>query len=92
MSNGSSKWWQKFEVQNRYIWIGSNTITSLSGPEVSGAFAIIANETVSEDFSAHYTSLTPDNNPNNPWMKELWERLYNCSWQSNDPQLSCKKS
>ena len=80
----------KYEVQNRYIWIGSNTITSLSGPEVSGAFAIIANETVSGDFSAHYSSLTPDNNPNNPWMKELWERLYNCSWQSNDPQLSCK--
>ena len=80
----------KHDIQNKYIWIGSNTIASLSGSEVSGSFAITSNETVSGDFSAYYSSLTPENNPNNPWMKELWERLYNCSWQSSDPQLSCK--
>ena len=80
----------KREIQNKYIWIGSNTIARLSGPEVSGSFAIVSNETVSGDFSTYYSSLTPENNPNNPWMKELWERLYNCSWQRSDPQLSCK--
>ena len=76
-------------LENKYIWIGSDTLTSFTGPEVSGAFALVPKFSVSQSFQNQYRSTPPVNDPDNPWMKQLWALMYNCSWTSTDSQLTC---
>ena len=78
-------------LENQYIWIGSDTLTSFTGAEVSGAFSVTPKFSVSNQFRDYYKRIieTPTNNRDNPWMNELWAVLHNCSWTSTDPQLSC---
>ncbi len=41
-----------------------------------------------QPFADYYHSLTPDDSSNNPWMKPLWEKYYDCEWHiTNTSQI-----
>ncbi len=78
------------QLSNKYIWVGSETLVTWTGPEASGGFAFLPQLNVPKSFSDYYRSRTPVNNERNPWMRELWSMMNNCTWTTQDPLMSCE--
>ncbi len=78
---------QSRDMESKYVWVGSNTLAEVDLQVSLEAFSVSPQLNISRYFAADYRAKTPANNPNNPWILELWESLYNCSWQTN----SCQK-
>ncbi|CAH1792939.1 unnamed protein product, partial [Owenia fusiformis] len=85
----------KYNAAREFIWIGSDTFEE---PDVEnipktlhGAFSVQLTSKYDKAFIEHYRTLTPWNNPNNPWFSEYWTLAFNCTWETNstDPRPPC---
>ena len=77
-------------LYGQFIWIGGDAMGHVDlGPAADGALVIYLSGKVVPDFDKYVIKLTPANNPNNPWMAELWELLYDCKWNRSMGSKSC---
>ena len=67
-------------------WIASDAwgdqIPSHLYPVGHGMLAVLPLAKHSQVFDDYFTGLTPLNNAGNPWFREYWENVFNCSFQS----------
>ena len=72
-------------LRGYFMIIGGDTMSDTDyGPPADGAMVIHFTGRRVLDFEEYYLGLTPENNPNNPWMKDLWEALYKCTWNTTN--------
>ena len=68
-------------LQSMFIWIsGDSMVNSDHGKAADGAFVMHHVLPRVPSFDNYILSLTPENNPDNPWMKRHWQQVYNCKW------------
>lgn len=81
----------KLGYRGYFMIIGGDTMSDTNyGPPADGAMVIHFTGRRVPEFEDYYLELTPQNNPNNPWMDDLWEALYGCSWTDSSDRPSCE--
>lgn len=72
------------ELKN-ITWIGSDAwgdqIPAYLYPVAHGMLAVLPQAKHTQIFDDYFTVLNPLNNPANPWFKEYWQSLFNCSFE-----------
>ena len=82
----------KLELRGYFLIVGGDTMSDTDyGPPADGTMVIHFTGREVPDFNKYYLTLTPRNNPRNPWMKNLWELLYDCQWNSSVGDSPCSK-
>lgn len=78
---------------DHFVWIGSdgigvnlNDLKEFKEPAV-GLITIRAMSTPLPKFEEYFQSLNPITSPN-PWLKEMWEDMFKCSWLDDGPKCS----
>ncbi|KAL3319591.1 Metabotropic glutamate receptor 2 [Cichlidogyrus casuarinus] len=80
------------------VWVASDGWGQENGPvehnsvAARGALTIEINSKSIKEFENYYGNLTLNNNKRNPWFKELWEKTFNCSTDTQrSDRESCQK-
>ncbi|XP_022240495.1 metabotropic glutamate receptor 4-like, partial [Limulus polyphemus] len=74
-------------VTKRFVWIGSdgwsghNSVVENIEEILEGAITISPLVRSIRGFDQYFTSLTPENNKDNPWFVEFWEEYFHCQYQ-----------
>ena len=70
----------------QFVWIGSDglgvNMDDFDGVEdaVLGALSLRPYSGRSPSFEQYFESLSPMSNSQNPWLGQMWERLFDCQW------------
>ena len=72
------------QLAKHFIWISGDALADANlGPLANGAFVLSLQVNDVPSFDEHYFALTPAQQPNDPWIRFLWEMFYDCSWTAN---------
>lgn len=72
-------------LSSKFVWIGSDAWSSRESVAednsniLEGALTVQPLVRQLEGFDDYFTTLTPETNSRNPWFKEYWETVFNCS-------------
>ncbi|XP_076318427.1 metabotropic glutamate receptor 3-like isoform X1 [Tachypleus tridentatus] len=75
-------------ITKRFVWIGSdgwsgrNSVVENNEEVLEGAITISPLVRSLSGFDQYFTSLTPENNKENPWFVEFWEEYFQCQYQA----------
>ena len=73
-----------------FIWFFGGALNKwTSGQTMDGALVMSLGSESSTKFHDYFKSLTPDNYPENPWIKGQWENIYDCKWNDSYGNDSC---
>ena len=85
------------QLIGEFLWIGSDglgvNMDDLDGVE-DAAFGSLTLKPYSRSvngFEEYFGSLSPTDNPN-PWIKPMWESLFDCKWQPKKWETRCNSS
>ncbi len=82
---------EDYGISGKFIFIGGDALGDKDfGPASVGAFTVTFALGESPLFNEHFLGLTPESSANHTWMYELWEILYNCTWNSDRNRQSCQ--
>ncbi|XP_070571996.1 uncharacterized protein [Ptychodera flava] len=56
--------------------------------QAKGSFTVVPFQEPLPDFVEHMRSLTPDDNPRNPWFRHLWESVLDCKLDETSPRIA----
>ena len=77
----------------RFTWIGSDGWGDMIPPELyeiaQGSLSVIPRSNLSSEFDSYFQSLHPCNYTANPWFREYWESVFNCSMASQPGDEAC---
>ncbi len=75
---------KKAKIVDKFIWIGSETFDERVFGEYKaeslGAFSLSFTLGRNEQFADHFAQISPWTSPGNPWLPQLWENVFDCSW------------
>ncbi len=71
-------------IYNDFVWFGSDVIRTLQGDRYNGILGNGYLSTPNEEFHEALKHWSPASDPDNIWLKDLWESMYNCTWQEKD--------
>ena len=78
-----------------FLWVGSDglgiNIDDLDEVEdvADGSLSLTNYGESDTKFLEYFQSLNPFNQSKNPWIKDMWCSLFNCSWESKSSIASC---
>ena len=72
-----------------FIWVGSDSFSSQTGPEADGSFSVSFVSQEDEAFLKYFASLTAVDNHQNPWFGDYWEMIHDCQWDRTAGNRSC---
>ncbi|XP_048738559.1 metabotropic glutamate receptor 6-like [Ostrea edulis] len=66
-------------------------IHPVKGQEMAaeGAVTLLPTRHVIKEFDKYFTNLTLENNDRNPWFKEFWQEVFNCTLSNGSQTKSC---
>ena len=72
------------DMFHNHIWFGTDTIHSLTKNKFEGIFTLAypVSSAIKELRDA-LESWSPLTDPENPWVYEMWQNLYNCAWHQS---------
>ncbi len=75
-----------------FVWIGGDDLQyEYYGAPSDGMFTFHFAVGEPTDFFKQYQTLTPSENQQDPWMPDLWQMLYQCTWgDSVSDNTSCE--
>ena len=77
----------------RFTWIGSDAWGDQLPSELHyiamGMLSVAPKAFQSEEFDQYFKSLNPMNYTSNPWFREYWEVLFNCSFMQGKKKRLC---
>ena len=88
---------QRAKLLNRFVWIGSDgvavNIDDLQdfSDVALGALTVSPHTVFVPEFQEHFEKLNPHNTNGNPWISEMWEFVFNCTWSLNETNEECYK-
>ena len=81
---------EKAGALGMFIFVSSDGLMDQDhGHRQNGAFTIFHKLDVATPAIEHFKTLTPDNQPDNPWLPLVWEQRFDCSFQGTRNQ-SCE--
>ncbi|XP_075558684.1 metabotropic glutamate receptor-like [Dermacentor variabilis] len=92
---------KRANVSNHFVWLASDgwgtqaQIVEGLEDQAEGAITIELDSRVIPEYDAYMKNLTVDNNKRNPWFREYWEDVFQCSVepsQQNNTSVACSDS
>ncbi len=75
---------------NDFIWFGADAFAqSVNRLRDAGVFAIKYPLAAPVEFLEELKTWSPMTDPLNPWIYELWENIYQCSWVEDSSMTPC---
>ncbi|XP_052759954.1 metabotropic glutamate receptor 3-like [Mya arenaria] len=81
-------------LKNRFRWVGSDAWTGRtvrSSQVAEGAIGVQPKIVKVPDFDKYFLGLRPDSHKQDPWFREYWDQVFNCSTQANETIDTGKK-
>lgn len=77
------------DLVDNFTWVGSDGL-GLNTDDMQGvesvaqrALALRTQTSVVEEFQDYFKNLNPDKVPGNPWFKDMWKIMFDCTWNFN---------
>ncbi len=72
------------KILDKFIWFGTESMRSFPEYKYNG-FSMTYPSTSNNEFHKALQQWSPSTDPQNPWIFELWEHIYDCSWDTQHP-------